>query len=312
MATIREYYERGFPYAVGVDVALAAQGLGYAREFNARVHLDFGAHASFASVLLPPLPIEEIEPIVQALLRDSKSLVRLEGSSNLTLPRGLPSMAGTKMLVVREGNLIHVSQHTLDGPVVNDHDLMFTGRIYIYSQQDIDQSVQERLRTFALEQNMTVSFRGPAYAAQVDKMLKPIAFISHDSRDKDEIARPLAQGLQQLGVPVWYDEYSLHVGDSLRESIEAGLRATRFCILVLTPNFLSKGGWPKREYDTAFTRELIENVHLFLPVWHEVTKQDVFEYSPILADRVGVPWSDGVEQVCRKLCGTIQRESGDA
>jgi hypothetical protein len=84
--------------------------------------------------------------------------------------------------------------------------------------------------------------------------------------------------------PVWFDEFSLAVGDSLRESIEAGLKTCHMCILVLTPNFLAKGGWPKREYDSIFTRELIENKKLILPVWAGVSKEEVYEYSPILAE----------------------------
>jgi hypothetical protein len=312
MATIREYFERAFPYAVAVDVSMSAGGLGAPRPINGRIHLDFGAHAAFASMLLPPLASEEVEPVIHALLSDGAGLVRLEGSTNVTLPRGFPHLAGLRMGVVRDGNMLHVTQKGTDGSSVDDHELTFTRRIYVYLHQDLDGPVQDRLRAFAATKNLTVSFRGPSYAAQIDKMLKPIAFISHDSRDKEGIVRPLAQGLQQLGLPVWYDEFSLHVGDSLRESIEAGLKTTRFCILVLTPNFLSKGGWPKREYDTAFTRELLEDVRLFLPVWHDVTKEDVFAYSPILADRVGVPWSIGVEQVCRKLFAAIERERGDA
>jgi hypothetical protein len=41
-------------------------------------------------------------------------------------------------------------------------------------------------------------------------------FISHANEDKDDIARPLAEKLKALGLKVWFDEYSLKLGDSLR------------------------------------------------------------------------------------------------
>ena len=39
---------------------------------------------------------------------------------------------------------------------------------------------------------------------------------THDSRDKDAFVRELAHELAKNSCPVWYDEFSLKVGDSLR------------------------------------------------------------------------------------------------
>lgn len=146
-----------------------------------------------------------------------------------------------------------------------------------------------------------LTFRSDEYFAERNRWEKPLGFISHVWRDKLEIAQPLALELTKLMCPVWHDEFTLKVGDSLRESIERGLKECPKCIFVLTPNFLGNGGWAKREYDAIFTRELIEKQRVILPVWHGVTKEDVYQYSPILADRVAVQWSDGVEVVARKL-----------
>jgi TIR domain len=79
---------------------------------------------------------------------------------------------------------------------------------------------------------------------------------------------------------VWFDEYSLNVGDSLRESIERGIKECKRCILVISKNFLGNSGWTKGEFNSVFTRELLENKRLVLPVWHDVTAQEVYEYSP--------------------------------
>src|SRR4051812_4935086 len=47
-------------------------------------------------------------------------------------------------------------------------------------------------------------------------------FISHAAEDKDSLVRPLALGLQDRGLSVWFDEFELRVGDSLRRKIDAG------------------------------------------------------------------------------------------
>ena len=39
-------------------------------------------------------------------------------------------------------------------------------------------------------------------------------FISHASEDRDSFVRPLAVSLKQLGVEVWFDEFSLRLGVS--------------------------------------------------------------------------------------------------
>jgi hypothetical protein len=48
-------------------------------------------------------------------------------------------------------------------------------------------------------------------------------FISHASEDKEGIVRPLANALKNEGLRVWYDEFELKIGDSLRRKIDRGL-----------------------------------------------------------------------------------------
>ena len=50
----------------------------------------------------------------------------------------------------------------------------------------------------------------------------------------------------------------------------------------------------------CFTRELVEQRNVILPVWHNVLVEDVYNYSPMLADRVAVRWTDQ-EEVAGKL-----------
>jgi hypothetical protein len=70
------------------------------------------------------------------------------------------------------------------------------------------------------------------------------AFISHASEDKERFVRPLARALKNLGVEIWYDEFSLKLGDSLSRSIDKGLAQSRYDIVVLSEAFMTKS-WPE-------------------------------------------------------------------
>ncbi len=111
-------------------------------------------------------------------------------------------------------------------------------------------------------------------------------FISHASEDKDSFARPLAAALAALGVAVWYDEFTLHVGESLSRSIDHGLARSRFGLVIISPAFIRKP-WPEYELRGLVNRE-VEESRVILPVWHGVTRTDVLNFSPPLADKIAL------------------------
>jgi hypothetical protein len=130
-------------------------------------------------------------------------------------------------------------------------------------------------------------------------------FISHASEDKDEFVRPLASLLKENHLEVWYDEFSLKVGDSLRRSIDRGLSRSRFGVVVISPHFISKE-WPQWELDGLVQRQMDEKRRLILPVWHEVGRREVLAFCPPLADKVAVSSLRGLEHVARQLLHTIK------
>ena len=130
-------------------------------------------------------------------------------------------------------------------------------------------------------------------------------FISHASEDKDDFVRPLANRLAELNIEVWYDEFTLQVGDSLRESIDRGLSRSRFGIIVLSPHFFRKN-WTQRELNGLVAREMNDGNKLILPIWHNASKQDVLNYSPPLADVVALSSSNGIDNVVDRLLRVIR------
>lgn len=109
-------------------------------------------------------------------------------------------------------------------------------------------------------------------------------FISHASEDKEAVVRPLANALISCGLKVWYDEFTLRIGDSLRQKIDRGLSKSRVGLVVLSPSFIAKG-WTNYELDGIVTRT-ISGEQILLPIWHNITKQQVLDYSSSLADKV--------------------------
>lgn len=136
-------------------------------------------------------------------------------------------------------------------------------------------------------------------------------FISHASEDKEAIAVPLRDALVALGISVWLDKTELTIGDSLRRKIDQGIRASRFGIVVLSERFFAKG-WTNHELDGLVTRT-VAGEQTLLPIWHNLTGDEVRDYSPSLADKVALSTgSMAVEEMAEQIAAVIRGESEDA
>lgn len=130
-------------------------------------------------------------------------------------------------------------------------------------------------------------------------------FISYASEDRAAVALPLAKALQNSGLAVWYDEFELHVGDSLTRTIDAGLAKSHFGVVVLSQQFFAKE-WPRKELDALLSRES-DGTKVVLPVWHSVDAKAVAAHSAILASRYAARTDDGLDSVVRRLLDSIGR-----
>lgn len=133
-------------------------------------------------------------------------------------------------------------------------------------------------------------------------------FVSHASEDKDDLARPLAEHLMRLGLEVWFDEAELTLGDSLRQSIDRGLAHSRFGVVIISPSFLRKQ-WPQIELDGLVARES-GGSKVVLPVWHNTTADEIRKYSPILAGRLAVLSSSGIEKIATEIIRVVRPAQG--
>jgi hypothetical protein len=134
------------------------------------------------------------------------------------------------------------------------------------------------------------------------------AFIVHATEDKSEFVRPLAAELAKYGLNIWFDESTLKVGDSLRDSIECGLSRSRFGVVVFSESFFAKN-WPPAELNALFAREMASGEKVILPIWHNVTLVQMLQFAPIQAAKVAAMSSEGISNVAKKLIAVIRPEA---
>ncbi len=146
-----------------------------------------------------------------------------------------------------------------------------------------------------------------ANSTQVDEEFQWDAFICHTSEDKDTFVRRLANELIGQGIRIWYDEFTLRIGDSLRRSINKGLEKSRYGIVVLSHAFFAKE-WPQKELDGLVVRER-NGQQVILPVWLNVSVEDVARYSLPLADRVAAKANEGLDKVVAQLLSILRPNS---
>ncbi|PHQ94423.1 MAG: hypothetical protein COB40_12170 [Marinosulfonomonas sp.] len=294
MATLRQYFDTDFSNATKLTGTVEYEG----QNIEAKICYDFVGGVAFFACYIPRNG--KINILLSALLEKfANGSTQINFDGHVGLPEG-KSFPGE--IYVDNGKTFNLKARISgDNEWVSIHEFERVKRIFIYTETMPIKKCTDRLRSNANEKGVKILFRSKKYVETRTRNEVPFAFLSHDSRDK-EIAREIATYLQNRMCPVWYDEFSLAVGDHLRDSIEQGLKDSKKCVLLLSKNFLSNSGWTKKEFDSVFTRELVEEKKLILPVWLNVSQKEVFEYSPSLANVYALNWSElGKEKVCEKL-----------
>jgi hypothetical protein len=155
--------------------------------------------------------------------------------------------------------------------------------------------------------SLTQIRRNPAASPPPDALGGQIhdVFLSHASEEKETVARPLAAALDALGVTVWLDELQLGIGDSLRRSIDRGIRSSRFAVVVFSASFFTKG-WTQYELDGIVTRT-VDGQQNLLPIWHNVNRDDVINYSPSLADKLARSTATHtIEEIAQEIAAVVR------
>ncbi|HGY2267895.1 TPA: toll/interleukin-1 receptor domain-containing protein [Morganella morganii] len=134
----------------------------------------------------------------------------------------------------------------------------------------------------------------------VNTSLQHDVFISHVREDKDDFVRPFARYLKSLGISVWYDEFTLQGDDSLIKKIDRGLANAKFGILVISREFVNKD-WAEYEVNDLLAKD-INGTGRILPIWHNITKSEVINFSTSLADKMALTTAHNtIPELAKKL-----------
>jgi len=295
MATLRQYFDMDFPHTAKFHVSFIIAKI----KLKAQVHYDFSGYFSFLSCYIQEvnLDLDFFAKLVRSLDYGNTKF-NFEGRITLPSIKRFP----VSLRIKNDNPPCIEAKFFGETTTISTNDIQASRRVFLYSETQLSDSDLAILKKEGKKLGHEMQFRSQNHLQQRSKWEKPMAFISHDSRDKEQVAKPIALYLQRLLCPVWYDEFTLKAGDHLRESIEKGLKECKKCVLILSNFFFSNSGWTKVEFNSIFTREILEEKRLILPVWYNISKDDVYNYSPSLLNVKGLDWIKlGGDEVCRQL-----------
>jgi hypothetical protein len=273
----------------------------------------FAQHPGLATEANPNL-VENGEPIdvIMASVKDIEAAVQYlriyigECTNPVAILAHLLEKCQSEIDMLMNGLRIEMQMGGAND-LASSSDMVFSGRIVVYTPTEVPLDWWEHLKVQLKARGLSLIVRDSTYGAARQRNERPKAFLSHDTRDKDEFVRPLANRLSSMLCPVWYDEYSLVPGQSLRENIERGIKECDKCIIVLSDNFFNNRGWSAREFESIYQKEILYGKRYMIPIWLGVDKQKVFEYSPILLDTLGISAELGVDEVATRIIASIAR-----
>ena len=141
---------------------------------------------------------------------------------------------------------------------------------------------------------------------------RQVTFICHASENKAAV-KNLADTLMRRKIDVWYDAYEIKPGDSIRSQINEGLRKASYGVVVLSHEFFEKR-WTKDELGALWAR-LDEGT--LIPVYLNITPEEVADRDPLLSDRRGIVIDDtsktenvnaAAALITDKIFGTVTRD----
>ncbi|KQW72340.1 toll/interleukin-1 receptor domain-containing protein [Ensifer sp. Root127] len=100
----------------------------------------------------------------------------------------------------------------------------------------------------------------------------PKAFLSYSFEDS-ELAEKLALGLMAKGIDIWWAEWEIGSGDSLRQKIDEGLGNCTHFLVLLTPVAIGKP-WVKLEMDAGLVRR-VSGQAKFIPIRYGVSTTEL-------------------------------------
>lgn len=131
-------------------------------------------------------------------------------------------------------------------------------------------------------------------------------FLSHSSLDKEEYVTELSDKLEEKGLSVFEDVKVFKIGHSQTDMMNIGILNSRFVVVFLSVNFI-ESGWSEYEFKSFLNREISEKKIIILPIWHNVTVEEVKNYNPYLVDKYALNTSKySLDQIVDSINQVVQ------
>jgi type I restriction enzyme S subunit len=128
-------------------------------------------------------------------------------------------------------------------------------------------------------------------------------FISYASKDK-ELAQQIVAQLNALNYRVWFDQEQIKAGDSWWDAILDGINSSRCILPIVSKDYISERFVDQEIHmieDKSDNRQI-------LPVWHNVSYDDVATLSPSFASRTAISTNDEIGKIVEKISRKIGSE----
>ena len=189
MATIRDYFDTDLNkcHSKYIDWRIQCASEATPPPIRARISMDFDANAKFWSFFIPEST--DVFVYVNAIFSTPET---------------------SRCVLSGESDSVYVETGFTDySDRATSKTLVFTQRVFLYIDAQLPLESRKQIVAMGNQHGFHVLVRDREYAVKRSALEKPLAFISHDTRDKDSIVRKLAMEMSKLMCPVWFDEYSL-------------------------------------------------------------------------------------------------------
>ena len=209
------------------------------------------------------------------------------------------------VVVYSSGYLESVARLSEEGNIEDYREVSFTDlkKSIIYPYQSVNGKLHyDKAKVSQKGSYATYWLR--AFGLETERRIKstPRIFLSHSSKD-NSFVKNLAVKLRSDGFSVWYDDWEIHVGDSIVQKINKGISTSDFLIIVLSKNSVNSK-WVREELNAATTKNISSKGAFILPVLLEEC-----EIPPLLSGKRYANFSEDPESAYQKLVESINYHS---
>lgn len=100
-------------------------------------------------------------------------------------------------------------------------------------------------------------------------------FISFSGAAREEFAIKLLNFFNKYGLPCWYDQHELFLGDNLKDTItKKGIETADYCVLIINKTYLNRN-WPCEEAKKLYKKLKTRKDAVIFPILLDITKEEL-------------------------------------